>query len=72
MSSGNNQVDRKLKLHVDDEHRMVVLGTPDGIEEMGEEQILALLRRASELRVKYEGAGYTVTHSGPEHPKWRP
>ena len=72
MDYGSNELDAKLELHVDDEHRMVILGTPDGIERMGEEQILTLLRRASELRVKYEGAGYTVTHSGPEHPKWRP
>jgi hypothetical protein len=39
---------------------------------MSDDQILMLLRRVSELREQYRAAGYVVTHSAAEHPKWRP
>jgi hypothetical protein len=57
---------------VDDEHRVVVIGTPDGLDRMTDADILALVRRASELRTQYKGAGYAVMRWEPEHPKWRP
>ena len=71
MEYGADELDTKLKFDVDDEHRVVVVGTPDGLAEMPDEQILALLRRVSELRAHYQEAGYVVTHSAAEHPKWR-
>ncbi len=72
MGDGNKPLDGRLKLHVDDEHRVVIIGTPDGLTGMGDEQILMRLRRVSELREQYRAAGYVVTHSAAEHPKWRP
>lgn len=72
MGFGSNELDTKLNLRVDDDHRIVVIGTPKGLDDMTDEQILALLRRASELRAEYQAAGYAVTRWGAEHPKWRP
>jgi hypothetical protein len=69
---GSNELDAKLNLRVDDERRVVVIGTPDGLDGMTDAEILALLRRASELREQYRAAGYAVTRWGAEHPKWRP
>ena len=51
---------------------MVVVGTPEGLAGMTDQQVLALLRRVSELRAQYRAAGYVVTHSASEHPKWQP
>jgi hypothetical protein len=67
-----DDLDRVLKMHVDDEHRVVVVGTPDGLEGMADEQITALLRRVRDLRAKYQAAGYIVTVSTDEYRKWRP
>jgi hypothetical protein len=67
-----HDLDKKLKLHVDDEHRVVVIGTPDGLAGMCDGEILALLRRLSELREQFRAAGYFVTHPAAEHPKWNP
>ena len=39
--------------------------------EMTDRQVLALLRRVSALRAEYQAAGYLVTHSAAEHPRWR-
>jgi hypothetical protein len=72
MGDGNAALDAKLKLHVDDEHRVVVIGTPDGLPDMTDAEILALRRRARELRARYRTAGYAVTDAGGEHPRWRP
>jgi hypothetical protein len=69
---GSNELDAKLNLRVDDEHRILVIGTPDGLDRMDDEQILALLRRVSELRAQYQAAGYAVTRWGADHPKWLP
>jgi hypothetical protein len=71
MDYGTNELDPKLKFDVDCEHRVVLIGTPDGLADMTDQQILALLRRVSELRASYQQAGYVVTHSAAEHPKWR-
>ena len=69
--AADDELARKLKLDVDEEHRLVIVGTPAGLSEMSDAQVLALLRRVSELRREYEAAGYTVSHSPAEHPKWR-
>ena len=71
MDYGTHDLDPKLKFDVDHENRVVVVGTPEGLAEMTDQQILALLRRVSELRASYQDAGYVVTHSATEHPKWR-
>ena len=39
---------------------------------MMDAEILALLRRARELAGQYKAAGYVVSHSAAEHPKWSP
>jgi len=70
MGEGTHALDAKLKLNVDDEHRVVVIGTPDGLDVMAEGEILALLRRVSELRAMYKARGYLVTRWGAQHPKW--
>ena len=70
MGFGSNELDAKLKLRVDDEHRIVIIGTPDGLDGMTDDEILALLRRASQLRTEYKSAGYAVTRWGAAHPKW--
>jgi hypothetical protein len=72
MPFGSDELDAKLDLRIDDEHRVVVIGTPPGLDEMADEQILALLRRAAELRAEYKAAGYAVTRWASQHPKWRP
>jgi hypothetical protein len=72
MAVSRSELDAKLNLRVDDEHRVVIIGTPEGLDGMTDEQILALLRRASELRAEYRAAGYAVTRWGAEHPKWPP
>jgi hypothetical protein len=72
MDYEKHDLDAKLKLDVDDEHRVVVIGTPDGLDRMTEAEILALVRRASEVRAQYKAAGYAVTRWGSEHAKWRP
>ena len=72
MPFGSNELDAKLNLRVDDEHRIVVIGTPQGLDGMTDEQILALVRRAVELKAEYKAAGYAVTRWASEHPKWRP
>ncbi len=35
----NEALDAKLKLHADDEHRVVVIRTPDGLDSMSDEQV---------------------------------
>ena len=60
---------RTLKLRVDEEHRVVVIGTPDGLEAMTDAEIVALWRSASRLRAEYAAAGYVVTRES-EHPRW--
>jgi hypothetical protein len=72
MDYGKHALDAKLKLQVDDEHRVVVINTPDGLDSMTDAEILALVRRVSDLRTQYRAAGYAVTRWGAEHPKWRP
>jgi hypothetical protein len=72
MDYGKHELDAKLKLHVDDEHRIVIIGTPNGLDRMTDAEILALVRRVSELRTRYKAAGYAVTRWGAEHPKWKP
>jgi hypothetical protein len=72
MGDGDDALDEKLKVFGDDEHRVVVFGTPDGLDSMLETQVLALLRRAAELRARYEAEGYAVTHSGVASAPWRP
>jgi hypothetical protein len=72
MSDRNEALDRMLKLQVDEEHRVVVVGTLDGLEGMSDEQLAELLRRVSELRSRYEAAGYVVTHFGAKDPSWWP
>jgi hypothetical protein len=72
MEYGKHHLDAKLKLQVDDEHRIVIIGTPDGLDRMTDAEILALVRRVSELRTQYKAAGYAVTRWGVEHPKWKP
>jgi hypothetical protein len=71
MGFGSNPLDAKLNLQVDGEHRLVVIGTPKGLDSMRDDETLALLRRAAELRAEYKAAGYAVTRWEPEHPKWR-
>jgi hypothetical protein len=71
MTFGSNKLDAKLNLQVDDEHRVVIVGTPKGLDSMADEEVLALLRRVAELRAEYKAAGYAVTRWEPEHPKWR-
>ena len=71
MAFGSDPLDAKLNLQVDDDHRIVVIGTPEGLDQMADELILALLRRVRELRAEYEAAGYSVTRVPSEHSKWR-
>jgi hypothetical protein len=72
MSDKNKALDRMLKLQVDEEHRVVVVGTPDGLEAMGDEQVDELVRQLTELRTRYQAAGYVVTHFGAKDPSWWP
>lgn len=72
MGREHNDLDARLNLQVDDEHRLVIIGTPEGLDGMTDEEVLALLRRLRELRSGYEAKGYTVTRLPSEHPKWRP
>jgi hypothetical protein len=67
---GKHDLDAKLKLHVDDAHRVVIIGTPEGLDRMTDEEIVALVRRVSELLAEYKSAGYAVTRWGAKHPKW--
>jgi hypothetical protein len=60
---GKHDLDAKLKLHADDAHRVVI---------MTDEEIVALVRRVSELRAEYKAARYAVTRWGAKHPKWTP
>jgi len=69
MGDADDPVEAKLKVVVDDEHRVVVFGTPDGLDDMTEPDVQALRRRAGELRARYEAEGYTVTYSG-AHAGW--
>jgi hypothetical protein len=62
-----DELDAVLKVLVDDEHRVVVVGTPDGLEGMTDEQIAQLLRRVRDLRARYQVAGYAVTVSTDEY-----
>jgi hypothetical protein len=68
MAFGSDPLDAKLNLQVDDEHRVVVIGTP----KVTGDEILALLRRVKQLRAEYKATGYAVTRWASEHPKWRP
>lgn len=70
MGDAGDALEAKLKLRVDDEHRLVVIGTPDGLDAMTDDEIRALLRRASEVRERYRAAGYLVTRWGAHHPRW--
>jgi hypothetical protein len=72
MAFGSNRLDAKLNVRIDEEHRIVVIGTPKGLERMTDDQILSLLQRAKELGAEYGAADYAVMHSAAEHPKWRP
>ena len=72
MAFGSDPLDAKLNLQVDDEHRIVVIGAPTGLDRMTDDEILALLRRVKQLRAEYRAAGYAVTRWASEHPKWRP
>jgi hypothetical protein len=72
MSDKNKALDQMLKLQVDEENRVVVVGTPDGLGAMSDEQVVALMRRVAELRTRYKAAGYVVTHFGAKHPSWWP
>jgi len=62
-----DDLDAALKVLVDEEHRVVVVGTPDGLEGMTDEQINALLSRVRDLRAHYLAAGYVVTVSSDEY-----
>ena len=64
-----DDMDAVLKVLVDDENRVVVVGTPDGLEGMTDEQIAQLLGRVRDLRARYQGAGYVVTVSTDEYRK---
>ena len=70
MDFGKHDLDTKLKLHVDDEHRVVIIGTPDGLDRMTDDEVVPLVRRVSELRAEYKAAGYAVTRWGVKHPRW--
>jgi hypothetical protein len=63
------ELDAVLKVLVDDEDRVVILGTPDGLEGMTDEQIGQLLCRVRDLRASYQAAGYVVTVSTDEYRK---
>jgi hypothetical protein len=65
----NAALDAKLKLHVDDEHRVVVVGTPGGLDAMTDAEIVALSRRAAQVAAGYKAAGYAVTWDS-EHSRW--
>jgi hypothetical protein len=67
-----DELDGVLKVLVDEEHRLVVVGTPDGLEGMTDEQVYALLARVRDLRARYHAAGYAVTVSTDEYRKRRP
>jgi hypothetical protein len=45
MGYGSDPLDAKLNLRVDDEQRIVIIGTPDGLDALNDAEILALLRR---------------------------
>jgi hypothetical protein len=62
-----DDLDAVLKVLVDDEYRVVVVGTPDGLEGMTDDQIARLLRRVRDLRGRYQAAGYAVTVSTDEY-----
>jgi spore germination protein YaaH len=66
-----DELDAKLKLLVDDEHRTVIIGTADGLEGMTDEQISALLHRVRDLRARYQASGYVVTVSTDEYRRRR-
>ena len=72
MAFGSNRLDAKLNVRIDEEHRIIVIGTPKGLERMTDDQILSLLQRAKELWAEYDAAEYAVMHAAAEHPKWRP
>ena len=72
MADADEPLYAKLKLHVDDEHRVVIIGTPDGLDALDDDQILLLLRRASELSARYRAAGYAVTRWDSQHPRRQP
>jgi hypothetical protein len=67
-----DELDAALKVLVDERHHVVVVGTPDGLEGMTDEQINALLARVRDLRARYQAAGYVVTVSTDEYRKRRP
>ena len=66
----NQDPNRKQKIHVDDERRVVVIGTPEGLDGMTDAEIVVLLKRASQLRAQFKAAGYIVTWET-EHKQWR-
>ena len=67
-----DELDAVLKVLVDDEHRVVIVGTPDGLDGMTDEQVDALLGRVRNLRGLYQAAGYVVTVSTDEYRRRRP
>jgi hypothetical protein len=64
MGFGSHPLDAKLNLQIDDEHRVVVIGTPTGLDQITDDEIPALLRRAAELRAEYV-AGYVSRARSP-------
>ena len=62
-----DELDAVLKVLVDDERGVVVVGTPDGLEGMTNEQIAQLLARVRDLRARYQAEGYAVTVSTEEY-----
>jgi hypothetical protein len=71
MRFGRDERDRRLSIHVDDEHRVVVIGTPTGLPRMSDAEILDLRRRVRELTTGWDTEGYTITWPA-EAPRWRP
>ena len=62
-----DELDAVLKVLVDNEHRVVIVGTPDGLDGMADDQVDRLLRRVRDLRARYQAAGYVVTVSTEEY-----
>ncbi len=63
MPFGSNRLDAKLNVRINEEHRIVVIRTPNGLNRMTDDQILLLLQRARELWAEYDAAEYAVMHA---------
>ena len=72
MGSESNRLDEKLKLTFDNEHRILIVGVPEGLADMTDAEIAALARRAAVLKAEWRAAGYVVTHDTSPDPKCQP